>query len=206
MSLLFYTHPSALEHHAGPGHPEAPVRLQAVLAAVEAAGLPGLRRVEPPEATLEQIRRVHPEPYPTRVLEAIPGRGLAAARCRHGGLAGLRRGGSAQCRCGLCRGRRRALGRGDLGRSARCGRPGIMPSPWRPWGSACSTMWPSGRCRPGTSTSWGGSRSSTSTCTTATAPRRSSGTIRTRSTSRRTSRRSIPAPAVPPSAASRAIS
>ena len=72
MSLLFYTHEVALRHDAGPGHPESPVRLQAILRAVDEAAIPGLQRREAPEATLEQIQRVHPARYTTRMLEAVP--------------------------------------------------------------------------------------------------------------------------------------
>jgi acetoin utilization deacetylase AcuC-like enzyme len=72
LSLLFYTHEVALRHDAGPGHPESPVRLQAILRAVDEAAIPGLQRREAPEATLEQIQRVHPARYTTRMLEAVP--------------------------------------------------------------------------------------------------------------------------------------
>ena len=72
MSLLFYTHEVALRHDAGPGHPESPVRLQAILRAVDEAAIPGLHRREAPEATLEQIQRVHPARYTSRMLEAVP--------------------------------------------------------------------------------------------------------------------------------------
>ena len=72
MSLLFYTHPVALQHDAGPGHPESPVRVQAILRAVDEAGIPGLVRREAPEATLEQVQRVHPARYTSRILAAVP--------------------------------------------------------------------------------------------------------------------------------------
>lgn len=77
MALLFYSHPSSLAHDPGPGHPEAPVRLRAVLKAVDEAALPGLKRREAPEASLDQVRLVHPEPYVSRLLEAVPERGYA---------------------------------------------------------------------------------------------------------------------------------
>lgn len=77
MTLLFYTHPAALAHDPGPGHPEAPVRLRKVLEAVEAAEIPGLVRREAPLATLDQVRRVHPEPYTSRILNAVPAEGYA---------------------------------------------------------------------------------------------------------------------------------
>ncbi len=75
MSVLFYTHPVALQHDAGPGHPESPLRLKAILAAVEAAAIPGLERHEAPLAELEQVQRVHPERYTTRMLGSVPERG-----------------------------------------------------------------------------------------------------------------------------------
>jgi acetoin utilization deacetylase AcuC-like enzyme len=75
LTLLFYTHPIALEHDAGPGHPESRRRLEAILPAVEEAAIPGLVRREAPEASLEQVRRAHPEPYPSEILEAVPERG-----------------------------------------------------------------------------------------------------------------------------------
>lgn len=77
MALLFYSHPSSLAHDPGPGHPEAPVRLRSILKAVDEAALPGLERREAPEASLEQLRRVHPDPYVPRILDAVPERGYA---------------------------------------------------------------------------------------------------------------------------------
>jgi acetoin utilization deacetylase AcuC-like enzyme len=75
--LILYTHPSGIAHDPGPGHPEAPVRLRTVLQAVGDAAIPGLERREAPPATLDQIRRVHPEPYPARILDNVPERGWA---------------------------------------------------------------------------------------------------------------------------------
>ena len=72
MSVLFYTHPVALQHDAGPGHPEAPIRLKTILRAVEEADVRGLVRREAPLATLEQVQRVHPERYTSRILGAVP--------------------------------------------------------------------------------------------------------------------------------------
>ena len=77
LALLYYSHPSSLEHDPGPGHPEAAVRLRHVEKAVEAAVLPELERRAAPEATLEQVRRVHPEPYASHVIAAVPERGYA---------------------------------------------------------------------------------------------------------------------------------
>ena len=76
VSLLFFTHPSALAHDAGPGHPEAPVRLQAILRAVDEAALPGLERREAPSATRAQLERVHPAAHVEGILAAVPETGL----------------------------------------------------------------------------------------------------------------------------------
>jgi acetoin utilization deacetylase AcuC-like enzyme len=75
--MLLYTHPASLEHDTGPGHPERPDRIRAVLAALDAASIPGLVRREAPEADLEAIRLAHPEPYPSRIRAAIPSSGHA---------------------------------------------------------------------------------------------------------------------------------
>ena len=76
MTLLFYTHPVALLHEPGHGHPESPMRLRMVLRALETEKVPGLERREAPLATLEQIQRVHPERYTRRILAAVPEQGF----------------------------------------------------------------------------------------------------------------------------------
>ena len=75
MGLLFYTHPVALQHDAGPGHPESPIRLQAILRAVDKVAIAGLARREAPLASLEQVQRVHPARYTSRILGAVPKEG-----------------------------------------------------------------------------------------------------------------------------------
>jgi acetoin utilization deacetylase AcuC-like enzyme len=75
VTVLLFTHPIAMEHEPGPGHPEAPIRLKMILRALDEAKIPGLERREAPQATLEQIQRVHPERYTTRVLGAVPAEG-----------------------------------------------------------------------------------------------------------------------------------
>jgi acetoin utilization deacetylase AcuC-like enzyme len=57
--MLLYTHAACLLHSAGPGHPESPLRLQTVLAALDADRFSALDRVEAPRATREQLARVH---------------------------------------------------------------------------------------------------------------------------------------------------
>ena len=70
---LYLAHPSSLEHDTGP-HPENAGRLRAIEAALEDADWPGLRRVEAPVATEEQLRRVHSEGH-IRAIEEISARG-----------------------------------------------------------------------------------------------------------------------------------
>ena len=74
-ALLLYTHASGIGHDPGAGHPEAPVRLKVILKAVQEAAIPGLEQRQAPEASLEQIARVHPEPYASRILDSVPERG-----------------------------------------------------------------------------------------------------------------------------------
>jgi acetoin utilization deacetylase AcuC-like enzyme len=76
-SLLLYTHPSGMAHDPGPGHPEAPVRLKVIREALAKAAIPGLEEREAPQASLEQLARVHPEPYAPRLLASVPTSGYA---------------------------------------------------------------------------------------------------------------------------------
>ncbi len=75
MTLLYFTHPTAAAHDPGPGHPEAPIRMRAIEAAVAAADLPGLDRREAPEAAPDQVRRAHPGSYVEDILAAVPASG-----------------------------------------------------------------------------------------------------------------------------------
>jgi acetoin utilization deacetylase AcuC-like enzyme len=75
MTTLLYTHPSSLEHDAGPGHPESPARIRAILAALEQAELDGVEQREPPRATREQLERVHGSGFVDRILGGVPSSG-----------------------------------------------------------------------------------------------------------------------------------
>jgi acetoin utilization deacetylase AcuC-like enzyme len=66
---LYLGHPSSLEHDTG-AHPENAGRLRAVEAALDGAGWPGLKRLEAPAATPEQLRRVHSDAH-IRTIEEI---------------------------------------------------------------------------------------------------------------------------------------
>jgi len=69
------THPACLEHENGPYHPESPERLRAVLAALETPEFAPLLRESAPEATAEQLQRVHPADYVAAILDIRPAQG-----------------------------------------------------------------------------------------------------------------------------------
>jgi acetoin utilization deacetylase AcuC-like enzyme len=72
MTTLLYTHPACIAHDPGQYHPEAPARLKAVLEALSAAEFAALDRREAPEATVEDLTRVHPPRFVERLLAAVP--------------------------------------------------------------------------------------------------------------------------------------
>ncbi|HVZ10476.1 histone deacetylase family protein [Rhodopila sp.] len=72
MTTALITHPACLEHDTGPYHPETSERLRAVLAALEAEEFAVLLREEAPEATIEQLSRVHPRDYVEAILAIHP--------------------------------------------------------------------------------------------------------------------------------------
>ncbi len=74
---LLYTHGACFGHDPGAGHPESPVRLKAVLDALDGPDFAVLERREAPEVTREQLLRVHSAAYIDRVLSAIPEEGFA---------------------------------------------------------------------------------------------------------------------------------
>lgn len=76
MTTWLVTHPACLEHDTGPGHPENPDRLRAVLRELESPEFEFLVREEAPQATREQLERAHDPPYVRSVLESIPDEGL----------------------------------------------------------------------------------------------------------------------------------
>lgn len=72
MTVLLYTHRACLHHDPGPQHPECPDRLRAVLAALETEEFSDLLRDEAPQATVEQLTRVHPPQYVEAILGIRP--------------------------------------------------------------------------------------------------------------------------------------
>ncbi|WP_339931673.1 histone deacetylase family protein [uncultured Brevundimonas sp.] len=77
MSVALFTHPDMIDHRPGVGHPERPERLQAVLDALDAAGLSRDRHAAT-EAAVADLERLHPAAYVARILAAGPAEGLTA--------------------------------------------------------------------------------------------------------------------------------
>lgn len=75
MTTLIFSHEACLEHDPGWTHPERPVRLRAVLKALEAPEFAGLQRRDAPRADRSQIARVHTEAYIDELLRALPEEG-----------------------------------------------------------------------------------------------------------------------------------
>ncbi len=78
MATAFLTHPDCARHEMGAGHPESPQRLKAILAAIESSGLAAkLAPREAPEATREQLERVHHGAHVDLIFDAAPASGYA---------------------------------------------------------------------------------------------------------------------------------
>jgi len=69
-AMRIYTHPACLAHDTGPGHPERPDRLVAVLEALRGAFGDTLDWREAPRATQEQLLRVHAPSLVELVLDS----------------------------------------------------------------------------------------------------------------------------------------
>ncbi|HXF95184.1 MAG TPA: histone deacetylase [Gemmatimonadales bacterium] len=75
MTTTVVWHPACRRHSAGPGHPERPERILAVLEALRAPELvPVVTWVEAAPASREALERVHPGPY-LDALEQLAARG-----------------------------------------------------------------------------------------------------------------------------------
>ncbi len=75
MTTLCYTHPACREHDTGFGHPECAARLTAILNALGTAPFAALEWRDPPEATREQLARIHGQGHVERILGRIPKQG-----------------------------------------------------------------------------------------------------------------------------------
>lgn len=70
-----FTHPACHGHHNDVAHPEGPERLKAVLDALQEPPFAALAWYEAPEATVEQIGRVHDPRFVQALLAAVPKQG-----------------------------------------------------------------------------------------------------------------------------------
>jgi acetoin utilization deacetylase AcuC-like enzyme len=75
MTTSLFTHSSCFGHQNGPGHPESPDRLRAIMAELDKSDYAKLIRHDAPVATNEQIARVHDKSYVEELLEQVPARG-----------------------------------------------------------------------------------------------------------------------------------
>jgi len=70
----FFAHPAFLQHRTGPGHPERPERLTAIVTGLRQAGLwDRLTHLAPAPATLETLRLVHTADYVATARREIEG-------------------------------------------------------------------------------------------------------------------------------------
>lgn len=78
MTTLLYTHPLCLEHDAGYGHPECAARLTAILNVLKTDPFAALEWREAPEASLEQLARIHSKKQVERIFARVPRHGYYA--------------------------------------------------------------------------------------------------------------------------------
>jgi acetoin utilization deacetylase AcuC-like enzyme len=76
LRTLLATHPSALEHDMGLGHPERPDRVRAIDKALSDSRFDELLKIVAPKAEREDALRVHSEAYLTALEKASPSEGL----------------------------------------------------------------------------------------------------------------------------------
>jgi acetoin utilization deacetylase AcuC-like enzyme len=74
MTVALFTHPSALAHDTGEGHPECADRIRAVLRALEAPEFEMLLREVAPPASEEQLKAAHDTDYVAAILALPPDR------------------------------------------------------------------------------------------------------------------------------------
>lgn len=72
MNTLIYSHDACLEHKPGPGHPESPERLRAVLAALRAPEFADLAWREAPLGTRDQLTLIHDADFIDQVYDIAP--------------------------------------------------------------------------------------------------------------------------------------
>ena len=75
--MRLYTHTACLKHLPGPGHPESPARLAAVLESLDTDRFATLDRIEAPRVTRAQLERVHSAGLIDEIFAAAPQQGFA---------------------------------------------------------------------------------------------------------------------------------
>lgn len=79
MHTAYISHALCLKHDMGVQHPECPARIQAIEDRLIATGMMDLlQRYEAPEATQEQLLRVHAPEYLQHIAELAPREGMVA--------------------------------------------------------------------------------------------------------------------------------
>ena len=78
LNTLYISHPAALLHEMGDGHPEQPERLRAIDKVLENETFQSLIRDLAPLASRDMILRAHPEPYIEALEAAAPASGYAS--------------------------------------------------------------------------------------------------------------------------------
>jgi acetoin utilization deacetylase AcuC-like enzyme len=78
MTTLLFTHHDCIAHQTGDGHPEAPARLSAVLAALDEPAFAGLARRQAPLGDTAAIARIHGTHFVERILASVPPTGRHA--------------------------------------------------------------------------------------------------------------------------------
>jgi len=78
MTTLLITHPACRMHATPPGHPEAPARMDAALAALDGPEFAGLHRAEAPDVAKADLLRCHPRDWIDRLAGLMPAQGSVA--------------------------------------------------------------------------------------------------------------------------------
>ncbi|MCX9156061.1 histone deacetylase family protein [Niveibacterium sp. 24ML] len=100
MATAFITHPDCWMHNMGAMHPECPDRLSAIQDRLIASGIDSfLSFYDAPQASIEQLSRVHPSQHVEDLIHCAPERGIKhidadTAMCPHTIRAALRAAGA----------------------------------------------------------------------------------------------------------------